>query len=381
MNRLSRSLHRARNKRKDKPKRKGGSRTRSLLFAYFLSVIGFIAAYFLALYVVFFICRYMIRWNDGDLLYAFLYGIYDNIVLYSTIALILGTLVISALFIAKTSRRLDELSNAAAKLAKPDETPIALSSGLKDVENELNLAREQALRSAFAAKESEQRKNDLVVYLAHDLKTPLTSVIGYLTLLKDEPQLSPEFRARYTGIALDKAQRLETLTNEFFEITRFNLTDIELEYSTVSLSVMLEQLVSEFQPVLKPKGLSCLLFSEPGITLSCDPDKLSRVFDNLLRNAVSYSYENTEITVTAKADENEATVVFTNHGATIPPEKLGRIFERFYRLDSSRSTSYGGAGLGLAIAKQLVTLHKGTITAKSEKELTAFTVTLPREPG
>ncbi len=370
-------FHRARGKRKSR----GTARTRSLLFAYFLSVIGFIVVYFLALYAAYFICRNMITWYSGDPLYEFLLGIYDNIVLISIIALILGTLVISALFIASTSKRLDELSNAATKLAKPDETPITLSSGLKDVENELNLAREQALRSAFAAKEAEQRKNDLVVYLAHDLKTPLTSVIGYLTLLKDEPQLSPEFRARYTGIALDKAERLETLINEFFEITRFNLSDIELEYSTVSLSIMLEQLVSEFQPVLKPKGLSCLLLGEPGITLSCDPDKLSRVFDNLLRNAVNYSYENTEITVSASADENEVTVVFTNHGATIPPEKLGRIFERFYRLDSSRSTAAGGAGLGLAIAKQLVTLHKGTITAKSEKELTTFTVTLPREPG
>ncbi len=368
------------NKRKDKPKRGGNSRTRSLLFAYFLSVVGFIAAFFLALYAAFFICRYLISWKYGDPLYAFLLGIYDNIVLISVIVLILGTIVISALFIANTSKRLGELSSAAAKLAKPDDTPITLSSGLKDVENELNLAREQALRSAFAAKEAEQRKNDLVVYLAHDLKTPLTSVIGYLTLLKDEPQLSPEFRARYTGIALDKAERLETLINEFFEITRFNLSDIELEYSTVSLSIMLEQLVSEFQPVLKPKGLSCLLFSEPGITLSCDPDKLSRVFDNLLRNAVNYSYENTEITVSASADENEVTVVFTNHGATIPHEKLGRIFERFYRLDPSRSSAAGGAGLGLAIAKQLVALHKGAITAKSEKELTTFTVTLPREP-
>ncbi len=374
-------MHKTRNRRKGAPERSGNSRTRSLLFAYFLSVIGFIAAFFLALYAAFFICRYMIRWNYGDPLYDFLHGIYDNIWLISTIALILGTLAISALFIANTSKRVDEISGAAAKLAKPDDTPIILSGGLKDVENELNLAREQALRSAIVAKDAEQRKNDLVVYLAHDLKTPLTSVIGYLTLLKDEPQLPAEFRARYTGIALDKAERLETLINEFFEITRFNLSDIELEYSTVSLSIMLEQLVSEFEPIFKTKGLSCVLFTEPDITLSCDPDKLSRVFDNLLRNAVNYSYENTEINVNAKANEDEVTVVFKNHGATIPQDKLGRIFERFYRLDSSRSTSAGGAGLGLAIAKQLVTLHKGTITAKSEKELTTFTVTLPREPG
>lgn len=124
---------------------------------------------------------------------------------------------------------LDNIINAAERLSQPDEEPIQLPDTMRDVENELNLIREQALRSVAAAKEAEQRKNDLVVYLAHDLKTPLTSVIGYLTLLRDEPQISTELRSKYTGIALTKAERLEELINEFFDITRFNLTSLTLD--------------------------------------------------------------------------------------------------------------------------------------------------------
>ncbi len=171
----------------------------------------------------------------------------------------------------------------------PREEPIRLPASLKNAEDQLNLAREQALRDERAAREAEQRKNDLVVYLAHDLKTPLTSVIGYLTLLRDEPQLSPELRARYTGIALDKAERLEDLINEFFDITRFNLTHLELERQPVDLKRMLEQVASEFAPVLWEKDLTCALELPARLPYGCDPDKLARVFDNLLRNACHYS--------------------------------------------------------------------------------------------
>ena len=153
------------------------------------------------------------------------------------------------------------------------------------------------MRSAMHAREAEQRKNDLIVYLAHDLKTPLTSIIGYLTLLRDEPELSPAMRAKYTGIALDKAERLETLINEFFEITRFSLTHLTLQREEVNLTRMLEQVTFEFQPVLAEMDLVWDLSLPPDVVVVCDPDKLERVFDNLLRNANNYSYPGTLIRV------------------------------------------------------------------------------------
>ena len=242
----------------------------------------------------------------------------------------------------------------------------------------MSLRLSSARRREKAAREAEQRKNDLVVYLAHDLKTPLTSVIGYLTLLRDEPQISPELRARYTGIALEKAERLEDLINEFFDITRFNLSHLELEKQPTDLTRMLQQVVSEFEPMLAEEQLTCTLDLPARMDYSCDPDKLARVFDNLLRNACHYSTPGTNVQISGAETDTSIVLSFHNEGRTIPPEKLERIFDQFFRLDSSRATRTGGAGLGLAIAKEIVELHGGTISARSWDNQVEFQVTLPK---
>ncbi|MGO0862572.1 sensor histidine kinase, partial [Clostridioides difficile] len=168
-----------------------------------------------------------------------------------------------------------------------------------------------------------------------------------------------ELREKYLSISLDKAERLEDLINEFFEITRFNLSNIELEYSKVNLTRMLEQLTYEFTPTLMSKNLKYTLSVAPNMMIKCDVNKMQRVVDNLLRNAIYYSFEDTTIEITAIQDEDDIKLKFVNHGNTIPEEKLERIFEQFYRLDTSRSSNSGGAGLGLAIAKEIVELHNG----------------------
>lgn len=222
------------------------------------------------------------------------------------------------------------------------------------------------------------RKNALVTYLAHDLKTPLTSVIGYLTLLNDEKNLSKEQQQRYISVALNKAERLEDLTNELFEITRFNVTDIELQTEDVNLSKMTEQIAYEFKPLLKDKCLNLKLDIEKDIHIICDIDKLERVIDNLIRNAVHYSYPNSDIMISLYPCGSDVELQFKNRGKTIPQEKLSRIFEQFYRIDSARNTATGGSGLGLAIAKKIVESGGGKITAQSDNETIVFTVTLPK---
>ena len=226
-------------------------------------------------------------------------------------------------------------------------------------------------------KNEQQEKTEIIQNLAHDLKTPLTSVIGYLTLLRDESQISEELRKKYLSISLDKAERLEDLINEFFEITRFNLSNISLEYSTVSLTRMLEQLTYEFKPTLMSKNLKYTLNVTPNMMIRCDVNKMQRVFDNLLRNAVYYSFEDTTIEITAVQEDDYIKLKFMNHSNTIPEEKLERIFEQFYRLDTSRNSNSGRAGLGLAIAKEIVELHNGTITAHSENNIITFKVIIP----
>ena len=312
-----------------------------------------------------------------DMVYLLVHFYAEYMVVFNALFFVAGWTLITYLFFQRPLRYLDEVVEASERLAKPDDTAIILSGDMKSVQDELNLLREQALHSAAAAREAEQRKNDLVVYLAHDLKTPLTSVIGYLSLLRDEPGLPQALRMKYTGIALDKAERLEALINEFFDITRFNLTRLVLEPETINLSRMLEQLTFEFQPVLAEKALRFELRLKDEVLVVCDAGKLERVFDNLIRNAVNYSYPNTAILISLASSDGTVTIRVENHGRTIPSEKLERLFEQFYRLDAARGSSSGGAGLGLAIAKEIVVRHGGTMTAESADEQIAFSVTLP----
>lgn len=351
--------------------------TRKILLQYIFTLIAFVGGYFLFLLLCYSATQ-LVTWYETDPLYRILHFVKEYLLAFIPPPLIAGWAFITYRFIGKPLRYLDEVIAAAKQLSTPTQDPILLSAALKEAQDELNLARETALRNAQLAKEAEQRKNDLIVYLAHDLKTPLTSVIGYLNLLRDESQISEALREKYLSISLEKAERLEDLINEFFEITRFNLSHITLEYSRINLSRLLEQLVFEFQPMLSEKNLECKTDIAPNVMLRCDADKIQRVFDNLLRNAVNYSFENTSISVTAKTIANGFLLIrFRNCGNTIPPEKLMRIFEQFYRLDTARSSKSGGAGLGLAIAKEITELHGGTISASSENETVEFTVTLP----
>ncbi len=255
--------------------------------------------------------------------------------------------------------------------------PVDIPQEYAEVFAKISEIKLEVSRNRETLLEESTRKNDLVTYIAHDLKTPLTSVIGYLTLLNDENDISEDKRLQYISVALNKAERMEELTNELFEITRFNITEIELQTEKVNLSKMLEQIVYEFKPLLTDKNLNFKSDIEPDVYIIFDIDKLERVIDNLIRNAVNYSYPDSDILISMHRKASDIVLQFQNKGKTIPKDKLSRIFEQFYRLDYSRSTSTGGSGLGLAIAKKIIEAGGGEITAESCDETITFTVHLP----
>ena len=319
--------------------------------------------------------RFGLDFEAARTLYAWTFRNYIEWVF--VIGIILIFLIAFRIYLKRFTKYFMEINNGMDYLIHESTREVSLPPELSATEKKMNTIKHTLEKQRLDAKIAEQRKNDLLVYLAHDLKTPLASVIGYLNLLRDEKQISEELRDQYLLVSLDKAERLEDLIDEFFEIAKYNLTNITLQYSRINLTRLLEMLLYEFQPMLDEKNLTCNLNVATDLMLQCDADKMQRVFDNLLRNAVIYSYEGTDIAITVAMQSERAEITFTNHGDTIPKEKLERIFEQFYRLDASRNTSRGGAGLGLAIAKQIVELHNGTIVAKSEKEMVEIKITLP----
>lgn len=295
--------------------------------------------------------------------------------------LIIGFIILIIIFfyhtLSKITRYLNEIEDAVDKIVEEKESLIYLPNELKPMEDKLNQIKLRLKQREEEAKEAEQRKNDLVVYLAHDLKTPLTSIIGYLNLLCDEKEISEELRIKYLSIAIKKANRLEDLINEFFEITRFNMQNIVLEKTKINLSRMMEQLVDEMYPLMYEKELRVKLNLVDNLYILGDSDKLARVFANLLKNAINYSFISSEIKIVMEEVMAGVNIKIKNSGKLIPPHKLKSIFEKFYRLDTARTSRTGGAGLGLAIAKEIVELHKGEIRAESSEEYTEFTVFLP----
>ena len=309
----------------------------------------------------------------------FFYSITDlrTLIIPILIIWVIGTLVLLYRLLKKVFGYIDEVGKATEDLVNKDVEYIELPDELEEIQKRMNHLKRESEKNEKLAKENEEKKDELIVYLAHDIKTPLTSMIGYLSILDEIDDMPKKKQKNYISIALDKSYRLEDLINELFDVARFNSEKIVLEKEELNLNLMLEQIIDDFYPTLREVNKSIKLnYNEP-ISINGDSDKLSRVFNNLIKNAISYSKEESEIVINLKKDNNNAIVEVINKGKQISKEKLSKIFEKFYRLDSARTSRTGGSGLGLAIAKDIVELHNGTIIAESNEEETTFRVTLP----
>ncbi|MCC8122461.1 MAG: HAMP domain-containing histidine kinase [Oscillospiraceae bacterium] len=303
---------------------------------------------------------------------------------YRAVILCLILLVFAVCFLGGylLAVRLRRVADAVHDVRAESGDAVILPEDMAQVAQELTQIQRMLMERAAKSSENEQRKNDLIAFLAHDLKTPLTSVKGYLSLLQENPGLDAEQREKYIGIALEKALRLEELMGEFFDISRLHLGGENGEAQPIQLSILLAQLADEFYPLFAEKNLEYRTEIAPQLQVMGEPDKLARVFDNVLRNAVSYSSPGGIVLIRAERIAGEQVeITVRNQGLEIPEGELANIFMRFYRLDTARSTRTGGAGLGLAIAKEIVTLHGGTIRAERNGTFTSFVIALPLLAG
>ena len=327
-----------------------------------------IVGWFLAIVLDYYGTQTDIDWLKNILLRIDLIGL-----LY----IIIGYVFIFFRYWGKMNMYLNKVVEGIEIVYDQDDRTISLPEPLKKVEGYMNRIKMSVLLANKAAKVEENKKNEIVAYLAHDIRTPLTSIIGYLNLLNEVPDMDESKRIEYIQRVLERAEHLEELVNEFFEITQYNTGEVKLYKSSVDIHYMFLQLKDEFWPILNRNGNTLKLNMSGKIMAEVDADKLSRAFSNLIKNAIIYSFSNTEITISAKIVDQSLIVEINNKGKTIPPADLGRIFEKFNRLDSARRSDEGGAGLGLSIAKEIINLHGGSITVESVNNEITFVINMP----
>lgn len=256
--------------------------------------------------------------------------------------------------------------------------PFRLKGRTQHVVTSVNALVDSAVQSMNDERQIEKSKDELITNVSHDLRTPLTSIIGYLRLIEDKQYHSEEDILKYSHIAYEKAKQMKNLVEDLFEYTKVQQHGAPVNIMQVNLGQLLEQVSASFELEGQNRGIEITSKTTPSpLIIDADPEKLGRVFSNLVANGLKYGRGASYISLNAKEHGDKVTVTVANDGEQIPEESLSHLFERFYRVEASRSKATGGTGLGLAIVKSVVDLHHGTVTVKSNINQTAFIVTLP----
>lgn len=253
---------------------------------------------------------------------------------------------------------------------------------LQRVIDSVNTLVDSTVRSMEEERKIEKSKDELITNVSHDLRTPLTSIIGYLGLIEDNQYQTKEELTKYTHTAFVKAQQMKVLVEDLFEYTKVRQTSTPITKTTFDMEQMLDQLAASFELEANKKGMQINVTCNPApLMMEADTEKLGRVFNNLIANALKYGKGGKQITLAAEKIGQEAIIKVSNDGQQIPSDSLNQLFDRFYRVEASRSQETGGTGLGLAITQSIVALHGGYIYADSTPELTSFVIHLPLKLG
>lgn len=318
------------------------------------------------------------RYSDSMLVKA--YGADAIVILIYVLA---GIAIFSAIFLAleeKSMRYISRISVAVQNISEGDLNTAVEVTGDDEfsvMAENLNKMVEDIRRLMDKEREAERTKNELITNVAHDLRTPLTSIIGYLELLSGKVDVPEDVKKKYIDIAYMKSKRLEKLIEDLFGFTKMSCGKMVMHVGKVDIVKLLSQLLEEFYPSFADKNLTYELTSNvPAKVITADGNLLARVFDNLIGNAIKYGSEGKRILVNVKATDAVVAVSVTNYGYVIPAAELPLIFDKFYRVEQSRSTNTGGTGLGLAIVKNIVDMHGGAVEVTSDLKGTVFTVKL-----
>ncbi|MCT3444688.1 sensor histidine kinase [Limosilactobacillus fermentum] len=256
--------------------------------------------------------------------------------------------------------------------------PFRVNGNQQHVITSVNALVDTITQAMQEERASEKSKDELITNVSHDLRTPLTSIIGYLGLIEDHQYQSEEDIVKYSHIAYDKAKQMKNLVEDLFEYTKVQQHGAPVNLMTVDLGQLLEQVGASFELEADKKGMAINVTCEPTpLSITADPEKLGRLFSNLVANALKYGHGASYIHLTAKQLGEKVVITVADDGEKIPAESVKHLFERFYRVESSRNKATGGTGLGLAIVQSIVELHHGSVTVRSDDQETAFVVTLP----
>ncbi|WEK53056.1 MAG: ATP-binding protein [Candidatus Cohnella colombiensis] len=274
---------------------------------------------------------------------------------------------------------LDGLQHVAiGRLDQPIDA-VERSGELAEVAMSINRMAEQLQRTITDERNAEKSKNDLITGVSHDLRTPLTSILGFLEVIHEDRYRDEVELRHYLTIVYDKALTLKKLIDDLFEYTRVN-NGMPLQLTPIDIVGFIHQLAEEFVPQLEGANMICRVHAiDESLIVSVDGDLLVRSFENLISNAIRYGREGRYVDINVHSKSGIAHITVTNYGAPIPERDIPFLFDRFYRSDTSRSKDTGGTGLGLAITKSIIERHDGTITVSSHHEQTQFMVSLPIE--
>lgn len=306
----------------------------------------------------------------------------DSFYTIAIVGILAGLFLFVIYFLLLTRGLTGDLSDLAAGISsmtmeRQRRLPVKRQDEIGEIARSVNEMMEELTRLMDAEREALQTNKEMIACLAHDLRTPLTSLNGYLNLMMDTDKYDAAQRQHFTEVALRKADRLEELIQDLFDYTKLMSGEITLHRKQVDFVKLIEQMVEEFYPLMEDNELHCSFDSAwKSLELVVDPDLMARAVQNLLSNAIKYGKDGKQIRICLQ-ERDGIVLSVTNYGLIIPEESLDMIFERFYRVEGARSPQTGGTGLGLNIAREIIVLHGGSITAQSSMQGTIFEIFLP----